>query len=949
MKNEIKYRLNFNSKYNNYLYQNKENYYNYSLNNFDKVLIDYYALVWLWEKQKFVEKHSEYTYNISLIEDSFFESSYFFESYSFYRNFESNIYILFFKFLLKFKFDLNLLCKNIIMLNFLKFFNRNLMLKFFLYFLNRNEKGYKYIEPAIFKFNKVIKAENINFKDMNIFSILFEAMRYVYDKEMDAKLDKREIYDYYVEWLYDFDFFFSNAIFSRVKRRRYLIKYLIDYNIYNGIKVGIQYNSFTKLLLKFFSNKKLVENISYNSKFFNKKLKEEQEKKNIYGVVIKLHLLPYLRFFLFNKYIFDKYFSIFNLFSNIYFLCNIFLNLLYKTYNFKFVSIINISKLVYLVNSLIKHNYIINNHKVLSILVFIKVKGKKKKINFFCKEKFILQEALTFLFTLLFNIKFSIKNYRFVLINNLNYEKFLIKLSQFNGVKYVLKGSLGLNLNFKLLLDRLCFFIKDIVFINFLKINLIKFFETNLNFVIHKQLYFLLYDFYYRFFDLNLDIDLFLFDGSFDRYKFSLLNSNNIDLSNLKEFNSFYYFRFLNKFFIFFKGILELNFIKISYNILNLLKTYFLIKPYSLKWVDLQLQNLLINGVTLKYKKNYLQFSFPYLFLFNLLKKFKLLIYKNSLLKVVFKSTLIFLNFKDIFSYFYNIYFSLYIYYYKFFDIYLLKNLYYIIKKSCFLTIFLKLKNVNKILNLKKFNNNFFFNFKLLNYNVIKKKTNNNWTNITYLNLLESTDLLTKNLIYHTTRKFDISLEKSLINLGLRLSLNLWHILFNFDLLRKNLIFYDDLIYIVVFKQLEIYGGFNSIQHNFYIYENPYLEFNFLLSRFFLDYMSLELLWYEYIDLYNVTKERQVKEVEIIDTFIFFGIYNECFKWFDYIYFETELNKERKIIAMGQPGEFTDYVDEEFKLYNEVVDYIGPISREDWFSPNTEILLEDDATFIGLK
>lgn len=864
--------------------------YKYKLIKFDKILIDYYMLIWLWEKKKYINKFNIYKSSIKNIENSFFKNFYLFDSLSYLKFFEISYYLFFYKFLIYIKLNLKNLGYNFILFINYKFINKDILLIIFSKYLNLQIYNFNIIEPINDSILNVIDDVDYIFFDNDyyiyLFDLLFETVRYKYNKYIDNKLEERKFEDFFMGWIHFFNYFFNNFLFLRIRRRHRLIKYLLllnnDFFYLENIYILKRYSKLIILLTDFFLKKKSIPKLCYNYKFFNKKLKEEQEKKNIYKILIRFHLLPYLRFFLLNKFIISNIFSIFNLFSNIYFLCTIFLNIIKKRYKFFLIAIYDLSIIISLINYVNKF-YDINVTRNISIILFIKrgFYNKYSKVKFLCNELFLFQEAIFFLLNLLFNIKFKEKNFKLIQLNYNIYDQFLTKLYKNLDINYVIKGNLSLNINYNLLLKRLNLIIFDKNFIKFLQINLIKFFNNNIILEKNKKLYFLLYNFYYMFFDFfinynNIISDLNILPTFENIYLFNILN--------LQEFDNFYYFRFYNNFYFFFKNII--NFKKLSYNILKVLNFYFFKKLYSLRCINLNLEGILINGFFFKRLNLTIKKSIPIYFFFNLLSKLNIIFFNKVFLKISYNINLLFLNVEDIYFYYYHIYFIIYLYYYKFFDSIELKKIYYILRKSCFLTLNLKLKKFNNYLTLKKFNKKFFFNFSFLDLKLKKKFLNNYfeiWFAIFYFNYLDITFLLTKNLIKNTTRKEDILYEKSFEIARLKIFLKLWHIYFFFNLNLNNFIFFKNDLFFFIFKKLKISGGHINIDSNYFVIENPYFEFYYNIDRFFLNYVNFEYLQDYYFDLSNLIKN--IKNIENLKNLLYNSmLYLNNLDWFYNIY-----------------------------------------------------------------
>ena len=78
----------------------------------------------------------------------------------------------------------------------------------------------------------------------------------------------------------------------------------------------------------------------------------------------------------------------------------------------------------------------------------------------------------------------------------------------------------------------------------------------------------------------------------------------------------------------------------------------------------------------------------PYFFIIKILRNYNFIILINSFLKISFNKNLLKLSIVNIYSFFYTIYLSFYLFYYDILDEFFIKMLYYILRKSCFLTIF---------------------------------------------------------------------------------------------------------------------------------------------------------------------------------------------------------------------------------------------------------------------
>jgi len=457
-------------------------------------------------------------------------------------------------------------------------------------------------------------------------------------------------------------------------------------NLDKLIKTNIKnYNINLLINLGNFNNVNKITIDDLNIKFY-------LNKKNLYfkkrWMVIK-NIIPILRFLKNKKYKINIYF----LFTNIYLWLFIFFKLIKKSiilnfdYIKDFISLLKILKLI--ISKKFFWNNVINNFIDITIVV-----DKNLIYKFIFKFNNLMQELCLYIFFLLIDTNniFNFNKYN-NLYSKINILKNLKKKNK--DIKYFFKGQIALDMNYDLFLVNISNIITDNYFIFIIKDFLINC-KVSLYFIkIHFNLYLNLINFNYLLFD-----------------KF-IININ--EKFFLKK--KFFYIRYLNIFLIGFDFYLYNIVIFLIKNCI-LYFLYYILNLYLFICFlyDLTKQKIEFFNYILYIEKNKLVIKIATLAILRLFFLNSFIQIKKNKISIIPVKYLLSLSVIKIYNYFFNILYELY-YYYFFFKKQINKYI-YIIKKACFLTINLKIKNKNKFFK-------FYLFKKLFKFQIINKKNNN--------------------------------------------------------------------------------------------------------------------------------------------------------------------------------------------------------------------------------
>ena len=613
-------------------------------------------------------------------------------------------------------------------------------------------------------------------------------------------------------------FYFKSIKFVKIRKRFNIIKYwlvwwYLEDNFVHWYPKTFLLDHTSVSFFFYLVEQKRINRLSFNYKFFNKSLKEKYKikKKKIY--IYTYYILPYFRFLILNRFLNKYIFNIFDYFFNIYFLLNVYFNII-KNKLSKGSYSINFNSLICFFNRFSNFNSLdyLNNF----ITIIIKFKNNKK-IKFFIKENFFVQELFYFLFL---NLKFN-----YFLLNNLNWSYITTventkSILNFKSSKVVIKAKLFYKFSKEFFLSILNYVIFDKKFLKFLELN----FDTIFNLKSSNKVIKLFLNFYFN-----------LCDKVINKYCNLTLN----------------YIRFFDIYIFYLKkgGYTKKVYSKLF---LNLNKEIFFSFLYFKKY-DLFCQNIEIKGYLLTIKNNLIKFTIPFFFILKLFERLGFIQFMKSKIIIQSNTNLVKYKINYIYNYYYKIYIYLFNYYYFFFNNKLLNKLFYILRKSCFLTLNLKLKGLNNFFSLKYFNENFFFNIKKNIYKInnslvlhYKKQILNQF--LFNFNIFDLTSLVnnhkgfklkTVTSLLDTTRKEDIKFEKELDLKWLKQSLKLWDYILLSKFSIKRLILFDSKYFMLLPRNIDYASNFLIMEYNDYIFSNKIFEVHSFIYLVYFNYIFL--------------------------------------------------------------------------------------------------------------
>lgn len=409
--------------------------------------------------------------------------------------------------------------------------------------------------------------------------------------------------------------------------------------------------------------------------------------KKKYMFLALINFIALIRFLKKNNLILKNYDFIYN----IYFWVILFLRLVNQSKILIIKKFLDFTSFLKIITVLFKNKYTWFNVKNFQINLNI-ISFKNLVVKFKCSFNFLLQEVCIYLYYNIFKISPKLFNQN--LYNKITQATFL------KNIQYIFKGNLGIENNYVLCLSLIQKSTGNSLFFKIIE-----------NFFLNCELSF-------WFIKKNIQLYLNLLEltyNKFDNFIYNLIN-----YFSLKA--KLYYMRYMNVVLICStEATVELVQFILKNFIFFFMYYVFKIYFFLIIIINFNKQPLDYLNYLICKEKNKIVIQ-PSLFSFiKLLFFYKFAQKENGKIIVKAANYLLFLPIVRIFNYFFNIWINIY-YYYKFKNKINLNYFCKIIAKACFLTIFLKLKNKNRMFNYKQFKKIFIFKYNYKNINIINKK-----------------------------------------------------------------------------------------------------------------------------------------------------------------------------------------------------------------------------------